>query len=120
MVTEHEAETVSQDEIVIDTIEELQERWEWLKHQGVEKLLITENIRNSRNNSYVVEGLSMDLEEDFVMCYDYDDILFNKFSMLMMFLRKSLTEIKLVPINNGYREHLEFGEDGIVYIEKVN
>jgi len=108
-------------EITIDTIEELSERWEYLKWQrGESHLLITEHFSKNEEKSYVVNGLTMETEEEFAMCYDKDNILANGLSLLMFFLKQCLTRIRLLPIENGYREFLELGNDGVIYIEIEN
>ena len=110
-------------EIIIDTIEELQERWEWLKHEGIDELLVTEKFGRTPEKTFIVEGLSMEIEKEYVVCYDFSEFnsnLFSHFSGLIMFLRESLTSIKLIPITSGYVEQLEFGCDGTILISKVH
>ena len=100
------------------TIEELAERWEMLFWQlGVKKLRIIEQFPKNGLRSFNVSGLSIEFEDDYVMCMDFGEVLVNKFSVLMMFLRESLVSIKLLPIGNGlYQERLEFS-DGLILIE---
>ena len=101
------------------TIEELAERWEMLFWQfGVEKLRIIEQFPKNGLRSFIVSGLSMEFENDYVMCGDFGDVIVNNFSTLMMFLRESLVSIKLLPIGDGmfYQERLKFS-DGLILIE---
>ena len=101
------------------TIEELAERWGMLFWQiGVKKLKIIEQFPKKGLCSFNVSGLSMEFEDDYVMCMDYEDAIVNNFSVLMMFLRESLVSIKLLPIGDGmfYQERLKFS-DGLILIE---
>jgi hypothetical protein len=106
-------------EITLESVEDLQERWSYLKIQnGQERLLITECFKTYGKHTYIIEGLEMELEEDCVMCDDYYGEIIKRDSPIMAFLKQHLLSIKLIPIGNGYRERLEFDGDGIVYIEK--
>lgn len=101
------------------SIEELAERWEWLKWEcGIEKLKIIEQFPKKGLCSFIVSGLSMEFEDEYGFCSDFGEILANNFSMLMMFLKESLLSIKMIPIGDGvfYQERLEFS-DGLILIE---
>ena len=101
------------------TIEELAERWEILFWQlGVKKLKIIEQFPKRGLRSFNVSGLSIEFEDDYVMCSDFVEVLVNNFSVLMMFLKESLLSIKMIPIGDGvfYQERLEF-VDGLILIE---
>lgn len=100
------------------TIEELMQRWEMLQFIGIEKLHVTEQFKKY-NKSFIVNGLSMQLEDEFAICTDYDDLLLNHCSVLMMFIQTCLTTIVLLPIEGGFQERLEFGNDGVVLIERA-
>jgi hypothetical protein len=105
------------------TIEELQERWEMLFYEmGIEKVLVTENFPHNGERKFIVYGLAMELIDNIVMCYDADDIIINNSSAIMAFLRERLTNILLIPLKDGcgYIERLEFGDHGIVFIEKAS
>ena len=108
-------------ETKILTIEELQDRWECIKWQlGIDKLQVTECFEMYNNRSFVVEGLSMEIEDQIAICIDWNDKIIDMDSVLKMFLIKRLTSIKLLPIENGYREELEFGNSGVIYIERAS
>ena len=100
------------------TIEELAERWEWLKWKCKSDLRITEQFPKRGEISYIVSGLTMEQEDVYVICSDYDEKIVKYYSVLMMFLRESLVSIKLLPIRDGvfYQERLEFS-DGLILIE---
>jgi hypothetical protein len=101
------------------TIEELQQRWCWLYWElGIEDLLVTEIKSTGSNKSFIVNGLTMELEKDFAMCQDTCDIIVNNVSTLRFFFAKNVTSIKIVPYKDWYREILTFN-DCIVFIEKV-
>lgn len=101
------------------TIEELADRWELLRWEyNVEKLTIIESFTKGGINKFTVSGLSMEIEDDYVMCQDYDNTIIKYVSNLMMFLRESLTRILLLPLGDGlYQERLEFGNHGVILIE---
>lgn len=100
------------------SLEELADRWELLKWEyGIDKLKVIEHSQRRGTDVFVVRGLSMEFEEDIVMCTDYGECLMKNFSVLMMFLKETLISIQLLPIGNGlYQERLEFA-DGLVLIE---
>jgi hypothetical protein len=99
------------------SIEELSERWEWLMWERACDLRIVEYSPKRGLNSFVVSGLVMETEKDFVICSDINDVLINKLSILSIFIRNSLINILLLPIGNGlYQERLEF-VDCVVLIE---
>ena len=104
------------------TIEELQERWMMLYYEmGIDKLLITENLKLGKR-SFVVSGLKMEYVEDLVLCSDDNDVIIDNVCRLMMFLRHQITSIILIPTDTGtgYIERLEFGDMGTVLIEKAS
>ena len=102
-------------------IEELGERWEMLLWEmGVEKLSVVEQFNRNGLRSYDVIGLSMECEDDFVMCGDLDNSLINNFSILLMFLKQSVNTIYLLPLGNDYyQERIEFN-DGVILIERAS
>lgn len=102
------------------TIEELGERWEMLLWEmGVEKLSVVEQFNRNGLRSYDVIGLSMECENEFVICGDLDNSLVNNFSTLLMFLKSCVTSIYLLPLGNDYyQERIEFN-DGVVLIERA-
>jgi hypothetical protein len=103
------------------TIDELQERWMMLYYEmGVDELLITEKFNSKEERNFIVNGLTMEFVDDIVMCYDNNDIIINNVCVLMMFLRKHLTNIYLIPVDSGYVEQLEFGEHGVVLVKKAS
>lgn len=100
------------------SIEQLGDRWERLVYEfGIDTLLITEHFEV--NKSFVVSRLSMELEDQYVICYDHGNKLIAEYSVLTMFLQHSLKTIYLFPYKDWYMERLEF-EDGYVLIEKVS
>lgn len=106
-------------DVRILTIDELQERWELLKWQrGIETLIITEQLKDNDELSLVVNGLTMEFQDDMALCGDNEDVLYNSPCRLNYFLKKYLTSIKLLPIQKGtgYREKLEF-DDRVIFIE---
>lgn len=107
--------------IILKTVEELQEHWDMLRwYDGVETLSITEIFKMTGKRKFKVSGLSMELEDEYVICNDYYKKLFKSDSILTMFLRESLTSIVLMPVKNGYGylEILKFGSYGTVYIKE--
>lgn len=108
--------------VTLESIEELKERWEIVKWiYGIDKVLITEQLKNNRQKKYIVNGLSMEIENEFAMCEDYDDMIISQDSSLMMFLKTSLKHIILLPVGNGlYIERLVFEGDDVVFIEQAN
>jgi hypothetical protein len=101
------------------TIEELQQRWEYLLYElGIENLLVTEIRPTCSNKSFIVNGLSMEFEDEFTLCQDNYDAIVNNVSILRAFFTKKITSIKLVPYKDWYREILTF-ENGIIFIEKA-
>lgn len=105
------------------TLDELMERWEMLHYEmGIEKLLITENLFKRRERQFIVCGLTMELIDDFAICYDDEDVIIDNECLIMMFLRHQLTDIYLIPVDygTGYVEKLEFGNYGTVYINKAS
>jgi hypothetical protein len=101
------------------TIEELMERWQWLLWECCAELRITEKFPQRGIHSFVVNGLTMETEKDFVICSDVDDILIKNLSILSIFIRSQLVNILLLPIDEGlYQERLEF-RDRVVLIEIV-
>jgi len=108
-------------DIVVLTIEELQERWGLLVWMyGIDKLIINEDFPKRGKHSYRVDLLKMEFEKDYVMCDDYYHNIINHDSPLMFFLKQSILSIKLIPITNGYQERLEFAENGVILIEKAS
>lgn len=107
-------------EITIDSIEELKERWEMVMlRDGIDEIQVTEHIPMANSNTVIVRGLAMDLEDEIAICSDYDDVLLNSRSLLLMFSQDDLSAIKLIPVDNGHKERLEFAGNEIVYIEKA-
>ena len=111
------------DETINLTLEELEQRWTMMRIQnGIEDLLITESFQRHGSKSFIINGISMEFEDEYVMCEDFSDngdALLNNLSVLMMFLRESLLNITLLPIGNDrYKEKLDF-QDGVVYIEQA-
>ena len=102
------------------TVEELSERWQWLTWgNGIEQLRVTEQFPKREVHSYIVEGLTMEFEDEIVICSDCKDVLIDNVSILMGFLKKCLLSIMLFPIGNDlYQERLEF-ENGLILIETV-
>lgn len=102
------------------SVEELSERWVWLIKTGFNKLEVTEQFPKRGLNKFTVTDLTLEFENEFVMCKDEKEILIEQISPLMMFLRDGLKSVYLLPIGNDlYQEQLIF-RDGIVLIEKLN
>jgi uncharacterized cysteine cluster protein YcgN (CxxCxxCC family) len=102
------------------TVNELYERWEWLKFGcGIEELLVTERLHNGTEKIYIVSGLAMELEQQFVICTDYNDVLFDSDCILRMFLQNNLKTITLFPYKGWFKEELVF-LNRTIYIEKVS
>lgn len=97
------------------TVDELQERWSYLYYElGIECLMITEKLKNGIVKKYVVTGLSMEIENDIVICIDNNDTILLQQSLLTGFLVKNLISIKVIPLK---QEVLEFSDNSIVLIE---
>jgi hypothetical protein len=101
------------------TIEELAERWDWLCWECGVYLRIIEQFPQRGVNSFIVNGLTMDFEQEFIMCHDIDEKIYDNLSILMIFIRESLIQISLLPIGNDlYQERLIF-KDRTILIEIV-
>lgn len=106
-------------EIKVLSIEELQQRWDYLLFQlGIEKLLVTEKLANGTTRKFEVMGLAMELEKEFIICTDCNDILIQNLSILMIFLQRRLIKILLYPYKDWYQERLEFSDGAVILIEK--
>lgn len=99
------------------TIEDLAERWEYLLYERGAYLRVTEQFKKRECVSYVVSGLTMEFEDECVICHDFDNRLLEHLSVLILFLKQSLKKILLLPLGGGlYQEELEF-DDGKILIE---
>jgi hypothetical protein len=106
--------------MVLMTIDELRERWDYLYYQlGFEELQITEQLKSGLIRKYIVKGLSLEIENNFAMCADYEENIIKNSSILMIFFLNNLTNIILKPYNGWYQEVLEFNGIGTVLIEKT-
>lgn len=106
---------ISENELLLD-INQLQQRFIMLNKQGITKLKVTENFQKYGERSFVVHNLKMDLEKEFVVCYDKHSILLNNYSVLCMFLKDQLTKIEVIPY---VIQNLEFEGYGTITIEMV-
>jgi hypothetical protein len=101
------------------SIEDLAERWSWLLWEcGIESLYVEEYFHKCENVSYVVNGLTMEFENEYAYCWDVNKILLKNCSVLTLFLKNSLKSIHLLPVLSGMQERLEF-DNGIILIERV-
>lgn len=105
------------------TVEELSERWMWLLYEmGVSNLKVTESFKSGIIKTFVVTGLTMELEDGY--CFSFDcynnEVLTENNSTLLLFLEESLTSIILIPVWDGFcQERLMFGNKQII-IEKAS
>ena len=85
----------------------------WKK--GVDRLKITEDFSVSGKCTYIVERLTIDVEEDLVCCW-CKDMMKNGVKVMNMFLRSCLVAINRVVCDYKTCVVLEFN-DGRVWIE---
>ena len=79
-------------------IEEFGDYLEFLKwEQGVDDFRITEL---DLHTSYDVRGLTLDIENDYCVLLDRDNILVQRLSCLMIFLKSSVS-IRRIYLNNN-------------------
>lgn len=94
-----------------ELIKELQN---WLEDKPNTKFEITEEFSNI-HDTYIVHNLMMEYEEDFIMFYDADNIIFNKDKTVMRcFLEGSIKEISIEP--EWFQ--ISFGT-GCVWVKKI-
>ena len=80
-------------------IEEFGDYLEFLKwEQGVDDFRITEL---DLHTSYEVHGLTLEIENDCCVLLDRDNILIQRLSCLMIFLKSSVLSIKRIYSNNN-------------------
>ena len=105
------------------TVEELSERWSWLLYEmGVSNLKVTESFKSGITKTFIVTGLTLELEDGYGFCFDcYDnEVLTENNSTLLFFLDDSLISIVLIPVGDGFcQERLSFGYKQII-IEKAS
>jgi hypothetical protein len=96
------------------TIQDLQKRWKRIFILGdINKIRITEHFKRHCERTYTVNSLAMDLDNEWVCCYDNQDILLKEFSVLSLFLNYQISKIEVEP---SVEERLYFGTDGFVII----
>lgn len=101
------------------TIEELAEDidnlvWE----QGVTCFKVTE-CNTRRDYSYLVRGLHVEIEDDYVYCEDVDDIIITNMYGIMALLRACILCIKRIITNDVPRGELYLKSGGMVLIEII-
>lgn len=118
IILEGETDMKTQNETVNLTINDLRQRWKKLyRTYGYKTLIITEYFQRHKDRTFVVDELSMDFDvDDWVCCYDKDDILLKECSVLSLFLKHQLTDIEVEPL---VEERLYFGNDGYVSVKRA-
>ena len=109
-------------EITQLSLEELQQRWEWLLwERGCDKLRITENFKTG-TRSFITTGLKMEFEDEYGFCHDCykNEVLTENCSTLLLFLNENVISIILIPVENGYCQEILTFKDKQILIEKAS
>lgn len=95
------------------TVKELQGYLRLLRLSGNKEYQITEKFPNKETQMFTVFNLSVDLDNEFAVCYDQDDILLKRQDILSMFLKSQLMKIEVVQ---KYKFILCFKSKAEIYI----
>ncbi len=102
------------------TIEELAEDIEELIwNQGVNCFKITESIEKRDKCTYLLRDLHIEIEDEFVISWDSDNIIQHNMYVIMMFLKESIKYINRIAIN-GIQHSKLYCKEGYVLIEPLD
>ena len=100
----------------ISTVEQLQEKLdEKCFVFGIENYKITEYVKKSDQCPYIVYGLSMIIENDFIMFIDLDDTIIERSSILMVVHKRHFLKISV----SHNIINIDLGNLGYIIIEEL-
>lgn len=98
---------------------ELSEKLEMLIWgSGEEFLKITEKNKCIKR-TYLARGLSIEVEDGYVMIADYDDIIINNEYFSKVFLQEFISDIRLENSDENFVGEISFKDGRSIKIEKV-
>lgn len=101
------------------TIEELAEDIEMgIYELGIEYFKVTEKFNKRGKCVYIVRGLHIDYEQEYICSQDFDNIIHDNAYTFMMFLKSCIKSIRRV-FDKGVRRNEINLTDGIIIVEYI-